>query len=294
MTKNPFDQFAKQFFEAFLSPYGEVKLNFEVPGEPRYIDILFAPSPQSSNIPESLGLLRRIASIPCLIEPFRKQPTFKEVRSCVQKLFFVQSDFERKAKRDEEIISEDELPQLWIIAPSASDSLREYCIASNRSDWVNGVYFSPGILKMAIIATNELPRTPETLFFRLFGKGKIQQNAIEEILALPKDDNRRTKTVQLLSTWKITIEVTEETDTEDRELIMMLSQAYQEWEEKTKLQGQRLVVENLLKARFGEDAQLASIVPSLLALPTEEYTSLLLQLSSTSREELIARFHPQA
>ncbi len=151
---------------------------------------------------------------------------------------------------------------------------------------------------MAIIATNELPRTPETLFFRLFGKGKIQQNAIEEILALPKDDDRRTKTVQLLSTWKITIEVTEETDAEDRELIMMLSQAYQEWEEKTKLQGllqgQRLVVENLLKARFGEDEQLASIVPSLLALPTEEYTSLLLQLSSTSREELIARFHAQA
>ncbi len=63
MTKNPFEQFAKQFFEAFLSPYGEVKLNFEVPGEPRYIDILFAPSPQPTNIPESLGLLRRIASI---------------------------------------------------------------------------------------------------------------------------------------------------------------------------------------------------------------------------------------
>lgn len=74
MTKNPFDQFAKQFFEAFLSPYGEVKLNYEIPGEPRFIDVLFAPSSQSS-IPESLGLLRRVASNPCLIEPFRKQPT---------------------------------------------------------------------------------------------------------------------------------------------------------------------------------------------------------------------------
>ncbi|NJN87288.1 MAG: flagellar assembly protein H, partial [Leptolyngbyaceae cyanobacterium SL_7_1] len=40
--------------------------------------------------------------------------------------------------------------------------------------------------------------------------------------------------------------------------------------------------------RFTElDAALAAIVPQILALPTEEYTSLILQLS---REELLARF----
>ncbi|WP_199332822.1 MULTISPECIES: hypothetical protein [Nostocaceae] len=53
-------------------------------------------------------------------------------------------------------------------------------------------------------------------------------------------------------------------------------------------QGQRLVVENLLKVRFGElDNQLQAIIEPLLALPPEEFTPLLLQLS---REELIARF----
>ncbi|MEN2383810.1 MAG: hypothetical protein KA716_33095 [Gloeotrichia echinulata DEX184] len=53
------------------------------------------------------------------------------------------------------------------------------------------------------------------------------------------------------------------------------------------------MVENLLKVRFGEvDEQLASIIPNLLDLPTEEYTRLLLQFS---REELLARFeNPRA
>ena len=49
-------------------------------------------------------------------------------------------------------------------------------------------------------------------------------------------------------------------------------------------QGMRLVVENLLRLRFGEiDEQLATIIPAILALPSEEFTPLLLQLS---REEL--------
>jgi hypothetical protein len=51
--------------------------------------------------------------------------------------------------------------------------------------------------------------------------------------------------------------------------------------------GQRLVVENLLRIRFGVlDEELREIVDLLLELPPEEYTALLLQLS---RDELLAR-----
>ncbi len=102
MTKNPFDQFSKQFFEEFLSPYGEVKINDEVPGEPTsYIDIYFLPTVKPTQIPESLGLLRRIASTPCLIEPYRNQPSFDEVESCLHKLFAVRKEYRRDAKRND-------------------------------------------------------------------------------------------------------------------------------------------------------------------------------------------------
>jgi flagellar biosynthesis/type III secretory pathway protein FliH len=65
-------------------------------------------------------------------------------------------------------------------------------------------------------------------------------------------------------------------------------QAFKKGEETGIQQGERLVVENLLKVRFGEiDNELQAIIESLLALTPEEFTPLLLQLS---REELIARF----
>jgi hypothetical protein len=54
--------------------------------------------------------------------------------------------------------------------------------------------------------------------------------------------------------------------------------------------GQRLVIENMLKVRFGTlDEPLAAIIPALLEMLPEEYTPLLFQLS---REELLNRFQP--
>ncbi|MBX9254890.1 hypothetical protein H1Q63_13190 [Desmonostoc muscorum CCALA 125] len=86
---------------------------------------------------------------------------------------------------------------------------------------------------------------------------------------------------------------------EDRQLIMRLSPLYtQKLAEATEQgvqqgvqQGQRVVVENLFKARFGElDEQLSAIIEPLLSLPPEQFSPLLLQLSQLSREELLARF----
>jgi hypothetical protein len=55
-----------------------------------------------------------------------------------------------------------------------------------------------------------------------------------------------------------------------------------------KEEGQREIIENILKVRFGAlDEQLASIVDSLLTLSPEEYIRLLLELS---REDLLTRF----
>lgn len=202
------------------------------------------------------------------------------------------ADFQRKARRKDERISEAELPQLWILASSASDALLNGFGASLRDTWSFGVYFLAESLKIAIIAINQLPRTQETLWLRILGKGATQQQAIDEVIALPTEDAQRSTALRLLANWKITIESSVQQDQEERELIMTLSQAYLEWEHQTERrgiqQGQRLVVENLLRVRFGElDDQLAAIIPSLLELPTEEYTRLLLQLS---RQELLARF----
>ena len=51
MTKNPFDQFSKQFFAEFLAELGEVRLNYEISGEPKFVDIWFIPSSHPPNNP---------------------------------------------------------------------------------------------------------------------------------------------------------------------------------------------------------------------------------------------------
>lgn len=83
MARNLFDQFSKQFFEEFLSPLGEVRINYEIPGEAKFVDIWFTPSTSPKTAIEDLGMLGKIAATPCLLEPYRKQPTNQEIRSCL-------------------------------------------------------------------------------------------------------------------------------------------------------------------------------------------------------------------
>jgi len=100
----------------------------------------------------------------------------------------------------------------------------------------------------------------------------------------------------MLSMLRADLQVTTNKDVEDQELVMRLSnlfdqqleQARQEAQQQGLQQGQRSVIENLLALRFGSlDEELAAIISPLLALPPEEFTRLLLQLS---REELLSRF----
>ncbi|HEW97372.1 MAG: hypothetical protein DRR16_19150 [Candidatus Parabeggiatoa sp. nov. 3] len=73
---------------------------------------------------------------------------------------------------------------------------------------------------------------------------------------------------------------------------MELSPEYYEWEKESIEKGMqkmyRLSLESLLKIRFGQiDEALASIIESLLQLPVDESSRLILQ---SSREELLAKF----
>ncbi|NEP83009.1 MAG: hypothetical protein F6K39_35660 [Okeania sp. SIO3B3] len=70
---------------------------------------LYYPLKRGGFKPQFFG---KILFSDCLIEPFRNQPTLNEVRSCVLKLFSVQSELQREAKRNQEYIPELYLPNL--------------------------------------------------------------------------------------------------------------------------------------------------------------------------------------
>ena len=68
---------------------------------------------------------------------------------------------------------------------------------------------------------------------------------------------------------------------------MELSPIYEQRLEAAVLQGKRLLIENILRFRFGQlDEELSALIEPLLEMPAEEIPPLLMQLP---REELIAR-----
>lgn len=298
MTRKPYDLFSKQFLKELLLPLGEVKVNEEVTDEARFVDVLFAPFPQAQA--QNLGLLGRIALLnTALLEPFRNQPSKTEVRNCLLKLFTVIADAQRTAKREETTIPEDDLARLWILAPSASKTLLAgFGAKLDLESWPTGVYFLPKSLRAVILAINELPATKETLWFRLLGRGTVQKQAVSELVALPSENLLRKNVLEIIYRWRISVMTQTELTEDDQELIVNLTQAYEEARAAAVLEGvqleRRQVVENLLRFRFGSvDEELSRVVNGLLQLSPEEFASVLLQLPSLSREELLARFPTQ-
>ncbi len=288
MTRFLHDQFAKDYLEKLLQSYGELQVPRRVSAEVREIDIFFAPTPTTTEQLETLGLLGRIAALPAILEPFRNAASAEEICDCLLKLLQIKGELRREAKRNNVSLADSAIPKLWILTPTASRQLLSGFGATRADDWVSGVYFIADSFRTAIVAIHQLPTTPETLWLRMLGRGKVQSRAIDELEALPVSHPFRQATLELLYTLRQNLAVQTISEPEDRELIMRLAPLYQQERELAKLEGQRQVVENLLRVRFGSvDAQLSAIIEAILALPPEEFTPLLVQLS---RQDLIARF----
>jgi hypothetical protein len=309
MTRFIHDQFAKQYLTELLTPYGQVETSKDITAEVRQIDLLFIPSPQPGQSLEKLGLLGRMATNYAIFEPFRNPVSRSEIRSCIGKLFDVHADLERQAKRNETRINETELAQLWIFTPTASvDILESFNGTLDETNWGKGIYFLSTGLKTVVVAIHQLPSTPETLFLRVLGRGKVQRQAVEELEALANNSPFLGDIIELVHNLIAVLSARQrqehDIDQDDQELIMKLSQMYQQQLEEIKKQerqeGEKLgldrgiererraMIESILQVRFGEvDSQLATIINPLIAMNREEFTPLLLQLS---REELLARF----
>jgi hypothetical protein len=180
-----------------------------------------------------------MAMPPSLFEPFRSQPPVIQVINCKQKLFSVFGELQRQADREQRSIPDSlsGFPRLWVLVPSASAAFLQRLKTDPEPHWPVGVYFCGSADRPAIVAINQLSETPDTLWLRLLGKGRTQNRAIAEVLALPTEDASRSLALQLLSTWKISMEVTTQVEPEENELMVQLSQAYLEWEQRTEQRG---------------------------------------------------------
>jgi hypothetical protein len=134
----------------------------------------------------------------------------------------------------------------------------------------------------------------------VLGRGKVQQEAIDEIAALPADSPYRSGVLALFSTLKVMLENRIDREVDETELLMKLIQSplFVEYMERATNEartkgletGHQDVVENILTARFGTlDSELTGIIPNIIKLSPPEFSPLLVNLS---RAELLDRFAP--
>jgi hypothetical protein len=309
MTRFIYDEFTKKYIQELLKQLGQTETSKTMASQRREIDIFFTPNPENIADASHLGLLGRLATTPAVFEPFSNPVKPREIRSCLVKLLDITAEFERQATREKRRITPAESPRLWMMTPTASAAiLADFGATLDLENWMSGVYFLPKGLLSAIIVLHQLPPTPETLWLRILGTGKVQKQALQELYQLPPDNPTRETTLELLYNLRELLEARQNLDPEERELIMELSPLYlqrlqtvkeegikhgfqqgiQQGIQQGVQQGQRSLVESMLQVKFGAvDAQLAQIIEALIQIPPLEQAQLILQLS---REELLARF----
>lgn len=280
MTRFVHDEFAKDYLEELLKPYGEVKSSSKISGEIKEIDVLFTPLAQQSSNLEVLGLLGRFAEFAAILEPFRNAASSDEICDCIQKLLEVKAGLRRDAKANKTRLQESDIPKLWVLSPTASPAMLSSFNVNQKSGWLPGVYFLGDALRTAIVAIHQLPQTPETLWLRILGRGSVQSQAIVELSKLPLNHPYKQATLELVYNLRQNLRINQNLESDDRELIMRLEPLYQQDRERAKQEGQQDLIIRLLNRRFGEiDAALIERIRELSIEQLEGLVEALLDFS---------------
>lgn len=193
--RNRFDQLAKQIGKTALEASGLTVVHDEITPEPLHADLRHEPDPARAAERKQLGLLGRLASLPCLLEPYSDTPSAEEFRACLAKHIAWWQQRARQHRADGRKSAEPRPrrkpvdPFLWILCGGAPDSILTKLTLKASSEWPAGVYlFGDDVLRVGIVVASDLPRERTTLLIRLMaGAGVVHTEAIEDLHALPPD-----------------------------------------------------------------------------------------------------------
>ena len=170
-------------------------------------------------------------------EPYRNPVEVDAIQDCIVKALQIQQEH-----RPSSGVSEPLQPRIWIVTPTlSSPKLVMFGAVADQATWGKGIYLLAPGLQTGIIVIHQLPVTPETLLFRLMGRDRVQQTAMEEIAALPMEDPYRKSILDLLVSYRMELAAKQavEPETDEQELIMQLSPLYLEQLESARQEGEQ-------------------------------------------------------
>ncbi len=264
MSQFPHDRFNKNLFELRLAPFGEISIQKPLDPETTFVDIYFIPRLAIPPEP-SLSLLSQcIGEQAVAFEPYRNPVTIAEIQDCIIKSLQIQKENCPEPEPQASL-----KPRMWIITPTLAKPKLAKCGAIEASGtYIAGIYLLPEALQTGIIIVHQLPVIPETLWFRLMGKGAVQQAAMAEVAALPNGHPERDNTLNLLVSYRMELAAKQNPELEEQELVMQLSPLYleqleashqaglaegeQRGEQRGELKGRQDIVLKLLARQMGQ------------------------------------------
>lgn len=198
------------------------------------VELFFTPHAMPEIDFNDLGLLGKMVSSHCLLEYFRLSPIEVEICKCIRKLFVWHEKLQEQhaeENQEKEPLSDEALPNLWIITTSVSDKLLDIFNAINQPlNWCQGVYLTEEGFKTGIVVIDRLPTTIDTLWLRLLGLGEIQREVVSQLIALPTTNLLRQKVLNFIGNWWLNTREEEELTEELEEMFAILLPIYQQWQ----------------------------------------------------------------
>jgi hypothetical protein len=226
MAEFPHDEFSKSYLTELLGTIGTIRPNKAIHSESRQADLWFQRNPNLT-IPaqrKKLGTIGQLLTHDSLIEVFRDPADPFEIRSCRGKIIDLEGEIIRKANREKQTVQEKDLPHLWIITPTASDTI---CKGFNlRRTRIPGVYRFGTLDRTGLIVVHQLPVTEATLWLRILGREGIQKRAIEELIHQSEPPELYASIEELLANYRTKLSTYRTITPDEEELIMNLSAAY--------------------------------------------------------------------
>jgi hypothetical protein len=278
VLRTRFDRLAKGILEAALAPVGEVRTQEEIHGEVQAADVLFRPTAPRADVAH-LGLLGRIASTSCLIEPFHATPGSEAVLDCVDKHLTLRRNRMREARKAGH---GPDLPALWLLSTGRPRSVLTGLRFAPLRGWPPGVWRGPPLLSLYLVVLRDLPETRATLPLRLLGAGPAFLRVARELPDLPHDAWEPRAFVEQLIAY--TDEVAQNPDSaseDDMSTAEELKSIYKDWEQRVRNEGMEKGIEQGMEKGM-EKAMREALVSSYQARFGEVPAALRAAVDATS------------
>jgi hypothetical protein len=231
-----YGQLAKKILSRAVGPHGALCIEHEVPiVDAQSGDAYFVPDPGKDAQRAELGWLGEMMKEPCLLEMLQRAPGPVETRDNLRKQLTLDHAVALEAARGD--LPRPPFLRLWQLTTGRPAEVLDGYGMTEVEPWPRGFWFAPRLLAMAVVVLSEVPRQRDTLLLRLLGRGRVLEEAIADLQALPPEALEREVAMAPLVALRFEVKQNPTPDDEERAFLMSTQDLYEQWEKRVTAEG---------------------------------------------------------